>query len=43
MDEKLFPVEPVMMGSPVYDVRPMKDVEAEFLELYYQVKKQMED
>ena len=42
MGEKLFPVEPVMMGSPSYEVQPMKDVEEEFLALYHQVKKQME-
>ena len=42
MGEKLFPVEPVMMGNPSYEVQPMKDVEAEFLELYYQIKEQMQ-
>ena len=33
---------PVMMGSPSYEVQPMKEVEAEFLALYHQIKKQME-
>ena len=42
MGEKLFPVEPVMMGNPSYEVQPMKDVEAEFLELYYHIKEQMQ-
>lgn len=42
MGEKLFPVEPVMMGNPSYEVQPMKDVEAEFLELYHRIKEQMQ-
>lgn len=43
MEEKLLPVEPVMMSTPDYGVRSMKEVEEEFLELFHQLKKEIED
>lgn len=42
MGEKLYPTEPVMMSEAVYEVQPMKDVETEFLNLYYKLKKEIE-
>ncbi len=42
MDEKLYPVEPVMMSNAVYDAQPMKEVEQEFLDLFYQLKKEID-
>lgn len=33
MDEKLFPTEPVLVSSPEFKERPMKDVEQQFLTL----------
>lgn len=41
MDERLAPAEPVMMSDPHYEVRPMKEVEEEFLELFHQLKKEI--
>ena len=34
MDEELFPVAPVLMSDFTYEFQPMKEVEAEFLELF---------
>ena len=42
MDEKLFPVEPVMVSDPDYSVQPMKDVEEEFLALFHKLSAQMQ-
>ena len=42
MNEKLFPVEPVLMSSPEYEFQPMADVEKEFLSLFEDLKKRIE-
>ncbi len=41
MGEKLAEEEPVMMSEPDYKVRPMKDVEEEFLKLFHQLQKEI--
>ena len=41
MGEKLSEEEPVMMSEPDYKVRPMKDVEEEFLKLFHQLQKEI--
>lgn len=42
MGEKLYPTEPVMMSEAVYEVQPMKAVEAEFLDLFYKLKQEID-
>ena len=42
MNEKLFPVEPVLMSSPEYEFQPMADVEKQFLSLFEDLKKRIE-
>lgn len=42
MNEKLFAAEPVMMSEPIYEVRPMKEVESEFLELFHRIEGQLQ-
>ncbi len=37
MDQKLFPVEPILVSEPEYTLRPMKDVEEEFLWIFKQL------
>ncbi|MCM1282999.1 MAG: phosphohydrolase [Muribaculaceae bacterium] len=39
MGEKVYAAEPVMMSAPTYEVRPMKEVEEEFLELFRRFSK----
>ena len=41
MDEKLFPVEPVLISQPEYQVDSMQEVEKEFLELFYKLSAEM--
>lgn len=41
MDIKIFPAKPVLVSEPVYDLLPMKDVEQEFLELFYALNQKM--
>lgn len=41
MEEEIAPEEPVMLSELSYEVRPMKEVEQDFLELFYQLKKQI--
>lgn len=41
MNEKLFATEPVMMSEPSYEVRRMKDVEAEFLQLFHRLEAEL--
>ncbi len=42
MDEKIYSVQPVLISEPDYSQRSMKDVEKEFLELFYMLSKAME-
>lgn len=41
MNRKIYAEEPVMMSEPVYAVRPMEDVEREFLELFREIESRL--
>ena len=43
MDEKVYPVEPVMMSTPSYAFQPMADVEQEFLALFAELKQKIKE
>ena len=43
MDEKLLPIAPMMMSEPVYETRPMKDAEAEFLALFHKLMREINE
>lgn len=42
LENQIYPVEPVLMSETSYEFQPMKDVEAEFLELFSKLKDELE-
>ncbi len=43
MDEKLLEAEPMMISEPVFEVRPMKEVESEFLALFHKLMREINE
>lgn len=43
MEEKIFPVEPMMMSEPVYGEKPRKEVETEFLNLFRKLMREINE
>lgn len=40
MDMQIYPSEPLLVSNPSFELQPMKEVEAEFLELFYQLQEE---